>query len=383
VAAAASRGPSAGLPDDGQAQTISSGGCRGPEPLPEHRQDSFCGADSGADPDPGLVVSSGSRPGTGASAGRTSRHGSGHSGHSHGSGSIVSREADRRYLWLALALLAVFLVVELVVALLVGSVALLADAGHMLTDAGALAGAIWASRLALRPAAGKWTFGYSRAEILSASVNGLTLLLVAGLIAVESIRRLIHPPEVPGGALVVVAAVGGVVNVAATWILAKADRTSLNVEGAFQHLLTDAYAFGATFVAGIVLLLTGWQRADPIASLVVVALLLRAAWSLLRAAGHVLLEGAPEDVDLDAVRSHLLGTPHVRNVHDLHAWVVTSDLPALSAHVVVEDTCFNDGHAPQILDALQACIRGHFDVEHSTFQLEPAGHSAHEHGAHS
>jgi cobalt-zinc-cadmium efflux system protein len=157
----------------------------------------------------------------------------------------------------------------------------------------------------------------------------------------------------------------------------------MNVEGAFQHLLTDAYAFGATFVAGVVLLVTGWERADPVASLVVVVLLLRAAWSLLRAAGHVLLEGAPEGVDLDAVRSHLLGTPHVRNVHDLHAWVVTSDLPALSAHVVVEDTCFNDGHAPQILDALQACIRGHFDVEHSTFQLEPAGHSAHEHGAHS
>jgi cobalt-zinc-cadmium efflux system protein len=305
-----------------------------------------------------------------------------HGGHQHGGGSPFSRDADRRYLWVALGLLLSFLVVEVVAALLVGSVALLADAGHMLTDAGALGGAIWAARLAQRPASGTWTFGYSRAEILSATVNGITLLLVAVVVGVESVRRLFDPPEVPGLALVLVAALGGLVNVAATLVLSKADRSSLNVEGAFQHLLTDAYAFAATFLAGLVLLLTGFERADPIASLVVVVLLLKAAWSLLRAGGRVLLEGAPEDVDLAVVREHLLETPHVRDIHDLHAWVVTSDLPALSAHVVVEDTCFSDGHAPQILDELQACIRGHFDVDHSTFQLEPAGHSAHEHGAH-
>jgi cobalt-zinc-cadmium efflux system protein len=309
-----------------------------------------------------------------------------HHGHDHhhddGHVHAIRADADRRYLTIALALIVGFMVFEIAVGILAHSLALLSDAGHMLTDAGALIGAIWASRLALRPAAGTWTFGYSRAEILSASINGLTLLLVAVLIAIESVRRLLDPPEVPGLALVVVAGVGGLVNLAATWVLAKADRNSLNVEGAFQHLLTDAYAFVATFVAGLVLLATGWERADPIASLFVVALLLKAAWGLLRAAGHVLLERAPEDVDLESVRSHLLGTPHVRDVHDLHAWVVTSDLPARSAHVVVEDSCFSDGHAPQILDALQACIRGHFDVEHSTFQLEPAGHSEHEHGAH-
>jgi cobalt-zinc-cadmium efflux system protein len=252
----------------------------------------------------------------------------------------------------------------------------------MLTDAGALGGAIWAAHLARQPANARWTFGYSRAEILSAVLNGLTLLVVAVLIGIESIRRLLSPPEVNGVALVVVAAIGGVVNLAATWILAKADRSSLNVEGAFQHLLTDAYAFLATFVAGVVLLVTGFERADPVASLVVVLLLVKAAWALLRAGGRVLLEGTPEHVDLDEVRSHLLEAPHVRHVHDLHAWVVTSDLPALSAHVVVEDDCFSDGHAPQILDHLQECIRGHFDVEHSTFQLEPMGHAAHEHGAH-
>jgi cobalt-zinc-cadmium efflux system protein len=348
VATASSRGPS----EQRRVPSVPSAlGCGGSEPLAGH-------------------------------AGNPDRHSHERHGHGHDHGAPVSREADQRFLWLALGLLTAFLVAELVVALIVGSVALLADAGHMLTDAGALVGAIWASRLALRPAQGRWTFGYSRAEILSASLNGLTLLVVAILIGIESIRRLIDPPEVPGLALVVVAALGGIVNVAATWVLAKADRTSLNIEGAFQHLLTDAYAFGATFVAGIVLLLTGWNRADPLASLVVVVLLLKAAWSLLKAAGHVLLEGAPENVDLDSVRSHLLGTAHVRDVHDLHAWVVTSDLPALSAHVVVEDSCFSDGHAPQILDSLQACIRGHFDVEHSTFQLEPAGHSDHEHGAH-
>jgi cobalt-zinc-cadmium efflux system protein len=196
------------------------------------------------------------------------------------------------------------------------------------------------------------------------------------------VQRLISPTEVEGGALVVVAGIGGVVNVAATWILAKADRSSINIEGAFQHLLTDAYAFAATFIAGLIILFTGFRRADPIASLIVVVLLLRAAWGLLRAGIRVLLEAAPEDVDLEVVRAHLLEAPHVRHVHDLHAWVVTSDLPALSAHVVIEEDCFSNGHAPQILDHLQACIRGHFDVEHSTFQLEPAGHAAHEHGAH-
>jgi cobalt-zinc-cadmium efflux system protein len=294
----------------------------------------------------------------------------------------MSRSADRRYLWAALGLLVGFLVLEVVVAVLSSSVALLADAGHMLTDAGALAGALWAGSLAMRPARGSWTFGYMRAEVLSATANGLTLLLVAVLVGIQSVQRLISPTEVEGGALVVVAGIGGVVNVAATWILAKADRSSINIEGAFQHLLTDAYAFAATFIAGLIILFTGFRRADPIASLIVVVLLLRAAWGLLRAGIRVLLEAAPEDVDLEVVRAHLLEAPHVRHVHDLHAWVVTSDLPALSAHVVIEEDCFSNGHAPQILDHLQACIRGHFDVEHSTFQLEPAGHAAHEHGAH-
>ena len=182
--------------------------------------------------------------------------------------------------------------------------------------------------------------------------------------------------------MLTVALIGVVVNVAATWVLAKANRSSLNVEGAFQHILTDLYAFIGTAVAGLVIVLTGYTRADAIASLLVAGLMLRAAWGLLRDSGRVLLEAAPDRVCLAEVRNHMLDLPEVNSVHDLHAWTVTSDHPALSAHVVVEETCFLNGQIPQVLDRLQHCLAGHFDVEHSTFQLEPASHGTHEIGAH-
>ncbi len=172
------------------------------------------------------------------------------------------------------------------------------------------------------------------------------------------------------------------VNAAATAVLARANRTSLNVKGAFAHIVTDLYAFAGTAVAGLVIVVAGWTRADTVASLLVAALMAHAAWGLVRDAGRILLEAAPDDVALDQVRAHIVGVEHVLGVHDLHAWTVTSNLPTLSAHVVVEDHCFASGHAPQILDALQACLGEHFDVEHSTFQLEPASHVAHEHGQH-
>ncbi|MGH3413761.1 MAG: cation diffusion facilitator family transporter [Marmoricola sp.] len=292
------------------------------------------------------------------------------------------RADDRRYLWAALVLIAGLLVAEVVVAVFSGSLALLSDAGHMLTDAGALAMSLVALQLAVRPATSRWTFGLKRAEILSGAVNGVTLLLIGAVIGVEAIRRLFLPPPVQGLAVLVVALVGILVNLAATWSLAHANRTSLNVEGSFQHILTDLYGFIATAVAGLVIMLTGFERADPIASLVVVFLMLRAARRLLRDSGRILLEAAPEGLDLDQVRRHLGELEHVHEVHDLHAWTVTSDLPALSAHVVVDDTCFRDGHAPQLLDHMQACLAGHFDVEHSTFQLEPAGHGEHEFDTH-
>lgn len=315
----------------------------------------------------------------GASAGAEPAHDDGvRPDHSHG----ISPNADRRYLTVALGLLVAFLITEVVVAVLSGSLALLSDAGHMLSDIGAIAASLWAIRLAARPAAGAWTFGWKRAEILSAAGNGITLLVVSGVVTFEAIRRLITPPAVHGGPVLVVALTGVAVNIAATWILAKANRSSLNVKGAYQHILTDLYGFIGTVIAAIVILATGYTRADAIASLLVVALMVKAAWGLLRDSGRILLEAAPEDVDLTDIRTHLTTVAHVRDIHDLHVWTVTSDLPALSAHVVLDDTCFHDGHAPRLLDELQACLAGHFDVEHSTFQFEQTSHARHEHTAH-
>jgi cobalt-zinc-cadmium efflux system protein len=316
-------------------------------------------------------------------------HGDGHHGppghgsrsersHQHG----VSAYADRRYLVIALLLLGAFMVFEVVAALMAGSLALLSDSGHMLSDVGAIGAALWAINLAARPAAGAWTFGWKRAEILSAAANGITLLVVSGIIAFEAIRRLIHPPNVDGGPVLVVAIIGMGVNILAAWTLSKANRSSLNIEGAFKHILTDLYGFIGTVIAGIVIITTGFVRADSIASLIVVGLMLKAAWGLLRDSGRVLLEAAPEGVDLDDIRAHLLEDEHVHDVHDLHVWTLTSDLPTLSAHVVIDNSCFTDSHAPQLLDTLQACLTGHFDVEHSTFQFEPPSHAAHERGAH-
>jgi len=297
-----------------------------------------------------------------------------HAGHAHG----VSADADSRKLAIALALILGFMVLEVVAGIAAGSLALLSDAGHMLTDAAAIGLSLVAIRLAARPAQGVMTYGLMRVEILSAQANGVALLVLALLILFEGVRRLIDPPAVEGGLVLVVALVGVVVNLIATWVLAKANRSSLNVEGSFQHILTDLYGFVATLVAGVVIVLTGNTRADAIASLIVVGLMFHAAWGLLRDAGRILLEVAPAEVDLDQIRGHLRGNDHVVDVHDLHVWTVTSDLPALSAHVVVDDSCFLDGHTPRLLDKMQACLVGHFDVEHSTFQFEPASHGDHE-----
>jgi cobalt-zinc-cadmium efflux system protein len=290
--------------------------------------------------------------------------------------------AHRSQLVLALVLIGGFMVAEVVAGVAAGSLALLADAGHMLADVGAIAAALWALHLAERPAEGSWTFGFKRAEILSAAGNGILLLVVAAVVALVAIHRLIQPSAVHGLTMVVVASVGVVVNLTAAWVLGRGHRHSLNIEGAYQHIVTDLYGFIATLIAGLIILAAGFPRADPIASLVVVALMLRAAWGLLKASLRILLEAAPEAVDLADVRAHLLEPSHVRDVHDLHVWTVTSDLPAISAHVVVDDSCFLDGHAPQVLDELQRCLAGHFDVEHSTFQLEPASHADHEPGTH-
>jgi cobalt-zinc-cadmium efflux system protein len=308
-----------------------------------------------------------------------------HHHHRHGTGAGHSHDAkgsDRRSLRLALVLIVGFMIAEVVTAAVAGSLALFADAGHMLVDAGAIGAALWAWHLAEKPAAGPWTFGFKRAEILSAAGNGVTLLVLSGIIVFVSVRHLIDPQPVHGLLVVVVAAVGIVVNLLAAWVLLGANRAKLNVEGAFQHVLTDLYGFAATVIAGVIIVTESFYRADAIASLVVVVLMLRAAWRLLRDSMRILLEAAPEAVDLADVRAHLLEPEHVHDVHDLHVWTVTSDLPAISAHIVIDDSCFLDGHAPQVLDQLQSCLSGHFDVEHSTFQLEPASHFEHEPGTH-
>jgi cobalt-zinc-cadmium efflux system protein len=295
-------------------------------------------------------------------------------GHSH----TVAATSDIRYVLIALGLISVFLVGEVTAGILGHSLALFADAGHMVSDVTALALSAWAIRLARRPAEGRWTFGLQRAEILSAAASGVALFAISLLIVVGAVQRLISPHPVRGGLVLVVALVGALINVLATWALSKANRESLNVRGAYVHIVTDLYAFIGTAIAGLVIVLTGWNRADAIASLVVVALMTYAAWGLLRDAGRILLQAAPESLELADIRAHLSGVPHVLDVHDLHVWTVTSGSHTVSAHVIVEDHCFDTGHAPQILDALQRCLVDHFDVEHATFQLEPSSHLNHE-----
>lgn len=306
------------------------------------------------------------------------RHDHGHAdGHSHSHS--VSADADQRLLGAALGLLLAFMVGEVVVAIAADSLALLSDAGHMLSDVGAIAVALAVIRLAARPAVGAWTFGWKRAEILSALGNGVTLLVVAALVTFEAVRRLTTAhSEVRGGPVLAVALVGIVVNLAATWLLARANRSSLNVEGAYRHILTDLYGFVGTAIAAIVIMATGWAKADAIASLAVAALMVHAAWGLLAQSARVLMEVAPAHLALEEIRAHLLEVDHVLEVHDLHVWAVASDLPTLSAHLVADDSCFGDGHTPGILDQVQECLGGHFDITHSTFQIEPRDHAEHE-----
>ena len=288
-----------------------------------------------------------------------------HQGHHH---HAVSAESDQRRLLIALALIAGFMVVEVVVGLVANSLALLADAGHMLTDAGALLLSIVAIRLAARPAEGNMTFGLKRVEILSAQANGATLLVLGVLIGYEGVRRLIDPPEPLGGAIVVVALVGIVVNLAATWQLARANRESLNIEGSFQHLLTDLFAFIATAVAGVVIIVTGFNRADAIASLLIAATMLVAAFRLLRDSGRVLLEIAPDGMNVSLIGNALAAHPHVTEVHDLHLWEISSGFPALSAHVLVE----SDADCHGIRGELERTLVARFGIDHTTLQVDHA-----------
>ncbi len=294
----------------------------------------------------------------------------------------ASADADRRALVVALVLLAGFMAFEVGAAVVSNSLVLLADAGHMLVDVGAIAGSLVAIHLAARPETRSHTYGMKRAEILAAAANAIALLIVSALVTWDAVVRLLHPSTVDGAVLIVVAAVGVAVNVVATLTMARANRRSLNIEGAYRHVLTDLYGFIGTLVAGAVIVLWGFDRADAIASLVVVVLMLKAAVELLRPSLRILLEATPDDIDLDEVRQHLLELPEVESVHDLHAWTLTSSLPILTAHIVVTEECLNTGEAGRVLDHLQGCLAGHFDVEHSTLQFESARHIEHELGGH-
>jgi cobalt-zinc-cadmium efflux system protein len=286
--------------------------------------------------------------------------------------------AHRDRLAAVFAITLVILVVELVGAALSGSLALLADAGHVLADGAGVGLALLAIRFAARPATPQRTFGYYRLEILAAVVNAVLLFGVAGFVLVEAWRRLTEPPAVASGLMLAVAAVGLVANAACLWLLRDGQKTSLNMRGAYLEVLGDLLGSVAVLAAGAVIALTGFRVADPIASAVIAVAILPRTWRLLREAVDVLLEAAPKGVDLAEVRRHLVETPGVTDVHDLHAWTITSGLPVLSVHVVLE----RDADAGQVLDGLGACLAGHFDIEHSTFQLEQPEHRGHEGATH-
>jgi cobalt-zinc-cadmium efflux system protein len=284
-----------------------------------------------------------------------------HAGHEHS----ISSNADRRYLMIALGLLVGFMVVEVVIGLLAGSLALIADAGHMLTDAGALGLALISTRLAERPSEGNLTFGLKRVEILS-------LLLLAAWFVYEGISRLITPPRVEGGLVLIVAVVGIAVNLYAAWIIAKANRRSLNVESAYQHILTDLYAFIATAIAGLIIWLTGYNRVDAVAALIVAAIMLRAGYRLVKDTWRIFLEAAPKGLSPEEIGYAMAAHPDVTEVHDLHVWEVTSDFPALSAHVLVGANSDCHGRRRE----LEQLLETRFDIKHTTLQVDYDQHEA-------
>ena len=287
-----------------------------------------------------------------------------HHGHHHGL--AERRHADRRALAIALALIVALMGAEIAAGIVAHSLALLADAGHMVTDAAALGLALGAAWLAGRPARGRWTFGFSRLEVLAAQVNGIALALV--WIVYSAIRRLVHPPDVRGGVVLVTALVGVAVNLVATTVLARARRDSLNVRAAFVHVATDLAAFVATAAAGALVLTTGRDRFDPIASLLVAVLLFWSSAGLLRESTRIFMEGSPGEIDPGAVGRALVAHPHVVEVHDLHVWTVTSGFPALSAHVLVEQGA--DCHS--LRRELERLLAERFELTHTTLQVDHA-----------
>ncbi|WFB06690.1 cation diffusion facilitator family transporter [Streptomyces sp. LX-29] len=299
-------------------------------------------------------------------------------GHDHGGGAVTAATTHRWRLRCALAITISVMVVEIAGGLVSGSLALLADAGHMATDALGLAMALLAIHFAARPPSARRTYGYARAEILAALANCLLLFGVGGYILYEAVRRFISPAEIDGGLTIVFALIGLAANAASLALLLPGQGESLNVRGAFLEVLADALGSVAVLVSAGVILATGWLAADPVASIAIALMIVPRTWRLLRETLNVLLEGAPRDVDLAEVRGHILALDGVAGLHDLHVWTITSGMPVLSAHVVVSREVLNAVGHERMLHDLQDCLGGHFDVTHCTFQLEPVGHAAHE-----
>ena len=296
----------------------------------------------------------------------------------HGHGHVAGRAVDRSRLRAVLAVTVTVVVVELVGAWVSGSLALLADAGHMVTDAVAVTVALSASFVATKAPTSRRTFGFHRAEILAALVNAVVLLGVCGYLAVEGVRRIMDPAPVQTGAMLAFAAVGLAANAVSLALLTGRRDSSLNMRGAHLEVLGDLLGSALVVVAAVVIMTTGFLRADPLVSLVIAVLILPRSFRLLRDAVNVLLETAPPHLDLDDVRDHLRRVPGVVDVHDLHAWTITSGMPVLSAHVTVTDACLAQRGVGRLLDEFSGCVAAHFDVEHVTFQIEPESHRAHE-----
>lgn len=299
--------------------------------------------------------------------------------HGHGHGHAAGRAEDRSRLRVVLLVTCVVILVEVVGAWVSGSLALLADAGHMVTDAAAVALALSASYVATLPPTARRTFGFHRAEILAALANAVVLLVVCSYLGYTGVRRLIEPVEVQATAMLLFALVGLLANAVSLGILAQRRDESLNMRGAYLEVLSDLLGSVAVVVAALVVMGTGYTRADSIASLVIAAAILPRSFSLLRGAVDVLLEATPEHVDLDDVRQHLLQVPGVVDVHDLHAWMITSGMPMLSVHVTVTDRVLDERGVGSLLDEFSECVASHFEVDHATFQIEPESHRAHEH----
>jgi cobalt-zinc-cadmium efflux system protein len=296
----------------------------------------------------------------------------------HGHGHAAGRAVDRSRLRAALAVTITVLVVELVGAWWSGSLALLADAGHMATDAGAVLLALAASYMATRPASARRTFGWHRAEILAALVNALILLLVCGYLLVEGVRRLVDPTPVEAGPMLVFAVVGLVANTVSISLLSGRRDSSLNMRAAYLEVLGDLLGSVAVVVASVVVLTTGFLRADPIATILIALVILPRVFLLAKEAGEVLLEATPSHIDPDEIRTHLRTMDGVVDVHDLHVWTITSGLPSLSVHVTVDDRTLEQVGVGALLDRFSDCVAAHFEVEHATFQVEPASHRDHE-----